>query len=163
LASDELSAGVIAAGFHLPRSVLQVFLKAKGRQLFLVSDAVYLSGLAPGEYETHIGGRVVLTEEGRLHVKEHPGLLAGSAQLLKAGIVNLVQAGLTTRADAWQRASIYPAAFMGLAEGRGLAAGAPEDLVTLGWEDAGELIIQDVYKRGHHVITSNVTSSSSQA
>ena len=163
LAHDQLSSGVIADGFHLPLSVLKVFLKVKAEQLFLVSDAVYLSDLEPGEYVTHIGGRVVLTEEGRLHLAENPGLLAGSVQMLKAGVSLLVQSGICSPAVAWELATIQPASIMHLAVGGGLAVGAPADLMTFSWDQNLKLTIHDVYKHGHHVAGSNVISSSSQA
>lgn len=60
----------------------------------LVSDAVYLSGLPPGTYNTHIGGEVVLTSQGKLHLADNPNLLAGSVKMLKSGIENLVQEGI---------------------------------------------------------------------
>lgn len=53
LAADELWACMIADGFHLPESVLKVFMKVKGDKTILVSDAVYLSGLEPGRYDAH--------------------------------------------------------------------------------------------------------------
>ena len=86
LAHDELSACIIADGFHLPDAVMKVFLRVKGPRAMLVSDAVYLSGLAPGTYETHIGGKVVLTPEGRLHLAGNPDLLAGATETLAGGV-----------------------------------------------------------------------------
>jgi N-acetylglucosamine-6-phosphate deacetylase len=49
LAADELSAGIIADGFHVPPSVLKVFARAKGLdKLVLVSDVAAPAGLEPG-------------------------------------------------------------------------------------------------------------------
>jgi N-acetylglucosamine-6-phosphate deacetylase len=45
----------IEDGFHLPDSVLKVFMKIKMGQTLLVSDAVYLSGMEPGTYDTVYG------------------------------------------------------------------------------------------------------------
>lgn len=150
MAQEKLAATVIADGFHLPLSVLKVMLKVKGNKLFLVSDAVYLSGLEPGEYETHIGGKVVLTEEGRLHLAENPSLLAGSAQMLRSGVEHLVQAEAAALPHAWAMASIFPAQFMGLAAKEGLAIGAPADLIVFDWQSRQSAIIKikEVYKQG---------------
>lgn len=147
LASDELSPCAIADGFHLPESVLKVFLKAKAEQLMIVSDAVFLSGLAPGEYDTHIGGKVVLTPEGRLHTAHNPNILAGSAQMLPFNIEHLVRSKLCTAAQAWEMASTRPAAFMGLPAAQGLNEGAPADLVLYNWEE-DKLMVREVYKNG---------------
>ncbi|TJY44132.1 N-acetylglucosamine-6-phosphate deacetylase [Cohnella pontilimi] len=147
LAEDELWAGFIADGFHLPDSVLKVILKVKGARAILVSDAVALSGMEPGEYETPIGGKVVFTPEGRLHVAEHPKLLAGSAQMLPWGINHLVNAGLCSLSEAWNLASITPARFLGVADPTGLTEGANADVVIMK-QDSDNLCIKETYKDG---------------
>lgn len=151
LAADQLAAGVIADGFHLPESVLKVFLRAKGDNIFLVSDAVYLSGLEPGPYETHIGGSVVLTKEGKLHLASNADLLAGSVQMLAEGVSRLIRSGLADLPDAWNLASARPAYFLGL-EGTGRAdVGAKADLVLFTQAEDGSVRIQEVYKHGIRV------------
>ncbi len=79
LSQEKLYASVIADGHHLPANVLKVFAKVKREKLILISDATQFSGKPPGTYSTLIGGKVVLTEEKRLYVAEHPDYLAGSA------------------------------------------------------------------------------------
>jgi N-acetylglucosamine-6-phosphate deacetylase len=113
LADDRLTACFIADGFHLPDAVMKVLLRAKGPRAVLVSDAVYLAGLPPGRYRTHIGGDVVLTRAGKLHLASNPKLLAGSAATLRRGIERLVGAGLASLPDAWAMASARPAALLG--------------------------------------------------
>jgi N-acetylglucosamine-6-phosphate deacetylase len=150
LATDELSACLIADSFHLPESVLKVALKVKGTKALLVSDAVSLSGMPPGLYDTHIGSKVVLTPDGKLHLASNPNLLAGSAQMLTRGIEHLVRKGLCTLQDAWKRASMYPADFMHLPAGRGLSVGAPADLVLFEWN--GDMIgISKTFEAGRLV------------
>jgi len=150
LASDELWACVIADGFHLPESVLKVVLKVKGERAIMVSDAVYLCGMPPGEYETHVGGKVVLTESGRLHTAQNPNILAGSAQMLLWGIRHMLRHGIAGLREAWEMASVRPARCMGLAAGQGLAAGAPADLAVFERDgDRVELIA--TYKDGEKV------------
>jgi N-acetylglucosamine-6-phosphate deacetylase len=150
LAQDDLSACVIADGFHLPDSVLKVVLRTKGKRAMLVSDAVYLSGMEPGEYENHIGGKVVLTPEGRLYIAQNPKLLAGSVQMLPWGIDHLVRRGLASLSEAWEMASIRPSTFMGLPSEKGLTVGAPADLVVFERDEQGISILQ-TYKSGKKV------------
>jgi len=150
LAQEELWTCVIGDGFHLPDSVLKVVRSVKGKRAILVSDAVYLSGLAPGTYESHIGGRVVLTPEGKLHLEQNPGILAGSAQMLQSGISQLVHKGIASLPEACDMASAHPAAFMGLPEAAGLAIGAPADLVAFEWTGR-QLKLLQTYKQGNRV------------
>lgn len=152
LAQDRLSSCVIADGFHLPDQVLKVVLKVKGNQALLVSDAVSLSGLEAGTYTTHIGGQVVLTPEGRLHLADNENILAGSAQMLLAGIEHLTGRGLTAFAEAWDMASIRPAAAMNLPAAVGLQAGAPADLVLFRREGS-RIHVEQTFKSGERVYT----------
>lgn len=150
LADDRLQAMLIADGFHLPPALLKVILRVKGRSALLVSDAVALAGCAPGTYASPVGGRVVLTPEGRLHPEENPNLLAGSAQPLIAGVENLVSMGFLTLPEAWERASLLPAAALGLPCRKGLTTGAPADVVLFRMRK-GKAEISSVYKGGQCV------------
>jgi N-acetylglucosamine-6-phosphate deacetylase len=81
LAEDRLMAGIICDGFHLPKSVVQVFTRAKGLdRLILVSDAAYLGGLNPGLYKWN-NVDIQVFDDGHLGL---PGTeaLAGAAHLL---------------------------------------------------------------------------------
>lgn len=150
LAAEQLWTSVIADGFHLPDAVLKVVMKVKGEKALLVSDAVRFSGMPAGAYETHIGGKVVLTPEGRLHLAEQPQLLAGSAQMLLKGVSHLVRRGLCSLGEAWEMASIRPARRLGLPVSSGLQPGAPADVLLLDWRDVevAEPRITGVYKNG---------------
>lgn len=152
LAQDRLWSCVIADGFHLPDQVLKVVLKVKGRQAMLVSDAVSLSGMPAGVYSTPVGGQVVLTPEGKLHLAHNEQLLAGSAQMLLRGIEHLTNRGLAEWAEAWDMASVSPAGFMKLPAAVGLAAGAPADFVLFRW-DGGRIRLSHTYKSGELVYT----------
>lgn len=147
LAADELYGCMIADGHHLPDSVLAVILRMKRDRAILVSDAVSLSGMPPGSYHLHIGGDVVLTAEGRLHLAGQPQLLAGSAMMLPDQVAHLVQAGLAGLADAWDCASVNPARLLGLEQAAGLEVGAPADLVSFNIE-GGKLSIMQCWKKG---------------
>jgi len=147
LASDDLWAGLIADGFHLPLSVLKVAMKAKGERALLVSDAVHLGGLPPGTYHSRKRTYVVKTPEGRIHLADHPGILSGSGQMLPWGIAHLTRNGLATMAQAWEMASIRPSNYMGLSTGAGMEAGALADVVLFEWENGGIRILR-TYKHG---------------
>ncbi len=108
LASESLSATIIADGFHLPAEVIQVFNKVKGEKLMLVSDSVALAGMPAGDYEAAVGGKVTLTPEGKLHLFGNPNTLAGSAMNILQGINFLLKNELTKLSEAWQMASIRP-------------------------------------------------------
>lgn len=154
LAQDDLWSCMIADGFHLPESVLKVIMRVKGERALLVSDAVSFSGLEPGEYTSHIGGKVVLTPEGKLHLAENPNLLAGSAQPLKRGIEHLMKKGLCSLAEAWEMASLGPARLVNLPIMNGLSEGAPADFVLFQREKKG-IRIRETVKHGKCVFCSH--------
>lgn len=147
LACDELWTSVIADGFHLPDAVLKVVMKVKGKRAFVVSDASFVSGLPPGQYETSIGGKVKLTSEGRLHLARDERLLAGSARMQLHAVAHLERSGLASFAEAWEMCSIIPSRLMGLPTSEGLTIGAPADIVLL---DRSALAAQvsQTYKQG---------------
>lgn len=147
LAQDQLWSCVIADGFHLPDQVLKVVFKVKGDQAMLVSDAVSLSGLPAGTYTTHVGGSVVLTAEGKLHLAENENLLAGSAQMLLKGIEHVTNRDLVEFAVAWDMASVRPSHFMKLPSATGLMPGAPADLVLFRREE-GRIHLERTIKSG---------------
>jgi N-acetylglucosamine-6-phosphate deacetylase len=81
LAEDRLMAGIICDGFHLPKSVVQVFARAKGLdRLILVSDAAYPAGLKPGLYKWN-GVDVQVFADGHLGLPAAESH-AGAAHLL---------------------------------------------------------------------------------
>ena len=147
LAEEDLWASVISDGHHLPMNVIQVFNKVKQDKMILVSDSVALAGMAPGDYEAAVGGEVTLTNDGRLHLKDQPNLLAGSAQNLLQGVENLVKNKLTKFSEAVDKASILPAKFMGLKQKDGLNVGAPADILQIDHSESEWKIIH-VWKNG---------------
>jgi N-acetylglucosamine-6-phosphate deacetylase len=125
-------------------------LRAKTLQrAILVSDLVMLAGLAAGEYDTPIGGRVELHADGRLNVAG-TNYLAGATTALKDAIAFVATQTEFGLGDAVQMATENPARFSGVEDGRGvLRVGAPADLVRFQWEpDCRALDVVDVLVLG---------------
>lgn len=112
LAQDKLWISAIGDGFHLPEQVLKVFAKVKKEKMFWISDSTALAGEKPGNYFNHIGGNVVLTSEGRLHLADSPELLAGAAMSLRQMIEKVWQKGWFSLEDAWRMGSEGPWDFL---------------------------------------------------
>lgn len=153
LAEDRLTAMFIADAHHLTPAQLKVMLRAKGPgRSLVVSDTVTLGGMAPGKYETPIGGKVVLREDGFLAIDDGTGhYLAGAALPLVASIPVLVnQVGLSL-SDALALITSSPGRQVG---GRGvLAAGQPADLVALRWDGSNSVpAVAGVWLRGNQVV-----------
>ncbi|HHV55986.1 MAG TPA: N-acetylglucosamine-6-phosphate deacetylase [Firmicutes bacterium] len=154
LAADELSAGLIVDGHHLPPAVVKVFWRAKGEErLFLVSDAVAIAGLPPGRY-TALGQQVELTPEGRVNLLGTE-YLAGSALQLRRAVMNFMQFTGVPFARAWALASTRPAALLGRGRDLGqLAPGYRADFVLIDREalaSRGEVRVLATFVAGEKV------------
>lgn len=106
LATDELYACIITDGIHTPDSFMKVVMKNKGKHTLVVSDATCYAGMPPGEYQSHIGGSVILDEEKRVSLKGSGGMLAGAAKSLLENVETLMNHKLATLKEAWEMASI---------------------------------------------------------
>lgn len=131
LSEDDLWASIIGDGFHLPPAVLKVFLKVKKNKIILISDSTSFGGLAPGKYKTHIGGEIVLTKNGKLHLVSNEKMLAGSAKSILFGVNHLVKADLLPLVKAWETASLNPARYLSLINRGRLSVGNRADIVFL--------------------------------
>jgi N-acetylglucosamine-6-phosphate deacetylase len=147
LAEDRLASSFIADGFHLPNSVLKVILRMKGNKAFIVSDCVSCAGMEPGQYQSPIGGKVVLTSEGRLHMAEFPELLAGSAQTQLWGINHLLKEDLCDLSSAINLATVNPSNLLSLQAGK-IAPGYPADLILFNQNKTKEIELLKTYKNG---------------
>jgi len=143
LAADELWASIIVDGHHLPPAVVKTFVRAKGIQrTILISDAVALAGMAPGDYDW-MGMRVTLSPEGRISLSGTP-YLAGSALDLASALPRVMAFAKLTLADAVTMASANPARLLGVEAGT-LASGGPADLVLMRIGDSGQVdIVQTI-------------------
>ncbi len=150
LADDRLTASFIADGHHLPAETLKAMLRAKGlERSILISDTAALGGLSPGTYDQPVGGRVVLTADGRLGIEGTP-YLAGAARPLCDGVAAAISMAELSLADALGLATSNPGRF---AQGRGrLAVGADADVILFDWQGgARSLVIREAYVRGEKV------------
>jgi N-acetylglucosamine-6-phosphate deacetylase len=107
LSSGEISAGLIADGFHVDRHVIGIALRSKrgpGR-IFLVTDAMATIGTDMTEFT--LNGRAIRREGGRLTLED--GTLAG-ADLDMISAVRFMhrEIGLPVE-EALRMASLYPA------------------------------------------------------
>jgi N-acetylglucosamine-6-phosphate deacetylase len=137
LAADELSAGLISDGFHVPEPVLKVFSRAKGlERLILVSDAALLGGYPPGIY-TWGNLKVEVFPDGHIGL---PGTtyLAGAAHLLDWDIPVFMRASGASLGETIRLCTENPARILGLPSevsgfggglGLGLAQGSLANLV----------------------------------
>lgn len=151
LANDKLFASIIADGFHLPGPFMKIAIKVKGNKTILVSDATSFAGMKPGEYKAHIGGDVVLSENGRLLMKEGGGLLAGSAKLLTDNIEHLIGGNLADLSSAWYMASSAPCRLLGVNSNARKIIENDRVVFRL---DGGKIIICKIYKNGESIALS---------
>lgn len=150
LSEENLSATIIADGFHLPAEVIQVFKKVKGKNLMLVSDSVALAGMPPGDYEAAVGGKVTLTPEGKLHLHGNPNTLAGSAMNILQGVNFLLKNKLVTVDEAWEMASVCPNRLFSPTYNP-FEIGATADLIQVRQQADRSLEILKTFKNGEQI------------
>ncbi|MDR7418179.1 MAG: amidohydrolase family protein [Armatimonadota bacterium] len=132
LGADELSASIISDGHHLPPSVVKTFVRAKGvERTILISDAVALAGMPPGDYDW-LGLRVTLSSRGRISLTGTP-YLAGSALELASALPKVMAYAGVSLADAVTMACGNPARLLGVDPGV-LAEGARGDVIEIDYE-----------------------------
>ncbi|MGU3575566.1 N-acetylglucosamine-6-phosphate deacetylase [Brucellaceae bacterium C25G] len=151
LASDKLSAGFIADGWHLSPDTFKAMLRSRGfERSFLVSDSVALAGMPAGRYEQAIGGTVEVSESGRIGVADTP-YLAGAGLPLAANVPIAMQMTGLSLADALQLASVHPGRFI---NGRGkMQVGERADLISFHYQPhMKELNIEAVWVAGKRIV-----------
>lgn len=151
LSNDLLFISIIADGFHLNSDEIRCFYKIKGSEhTILVSDALDLAGLEPGEY---IRGerKVILTPDVVKFPAEN--VLAGAASPVSKGVINIMRFTGCSLADAIRMASSNPAKLLGLNYLGELKPGNRADIIlfTPGEKD---IEIQKTYVAGKLVYES---------
>lgn len=147
LAEDRLTACFIADGHHLPAETLKAMMSAKGMDhTVLVSDCVALAGMAPGHYNTPVGGEVELSIDGRLSMKG-TSTLAGAAVPLITCVGRAVKMTGRHLAEILATATKNPGRFAG---NRGLLlAGERADIVRFYWNQQESVAkLKDVWLAG---------------
>lgn len=152
LISDDLCASMICDGFHLPGEVVRTITRVKGPdRCILVTDAVWVTGLAPGRYS--FGSiPIELLPTGQVITLTTPSSMAGSTLTMNRAIEKYQSLGGISLATAIQAASTNPARLLGAkyAVCRGLEAGSLANLAI--WNlDNGKLRITAVYIGGRWV------------
>ena len=150
LAEDRITVTLIADGFHLNKEEVKCFYNMKGvERTILVSDALDLAGLPPGEYIR--GERVVLLTPG---VVKYPAenVLAGAASPITTGVSTLMKFTHCSLGNAIQMASTNPARSLGLHNIGEIKQGKRADLILFTLVD-GEIVIQKTIVAGREVFT----------
>jgi len=145
LADDRLSVSIISDGFHLNRQEVKTFYRAKGiEKTILVSDALDLAGMPPGEYIR--GERKVLLTPDVVKFPEE-NVLAGAASPISACITNIMQFTGCSLGEAIRMASTNPARLMGWSDRGEIAVGKRADLILFTLEN-GKMVIQKTIVAG---------------
>jgi N-acetylglucosamine-6-phosphate deacetylase len=150
LADDRITATLIADGFHLNQEEIQCFYRMKGiERTVLVSDALDLAGLPPGEY-TREERLVVLTPDVVKYPAEN--VLAGAASPITTGVMNMMKFTHCSLGDAIRMASTNPARSLSLYDRGEIKQGKRADLILFTIED-GRIIIHETIVDGRIVYT----------
>ncbi|HUQ44880.1 MAG TPA: N-acetylglucosamine-6-phosphate deacetylase [Candidatus Limnocylindria bacterium] len=119
LAEDRLAAGFIFDGHHLPPSVMRSVVRAKGvERTILVSDALYVAAMPPGDYALPDGAGVTLLDSGRLELSGTP-YLAGAAAALPVCVANATRHAGLSLGDAVRTVTANPSRLLKLGLLRG--------------------------------------------
>jgi N-acetylglucosamine-6-phosphate deacetylase len=139
LSNDILSVSIIADGAHLNRDEVRTFYKVKGvEKTILVSDALSLAGLPPGEYISD-GDTLLLTNEVVKFPAEN--VLAGAAQPISRCVGNVMKFTQCSLKDAIQMGSTNPARLIGMNDLGEIKPGKRADLILFSIEN-GNIVIQ---------------------
>jgi len=151
LAETDLTASFIADGHHLPADTFSVMLRAKGLEnAVLVSDTVALAGLPAGTYDQPIGGKVELSEDGRVSLAGTP-YLAGAGLPLVATIPIAMHMADLDLSTALRLATVNPGRYVGRSDG--LKPGARADIFRFRRSSSANqpLEVLDVWSAGQRI------------
>jgi N-acetylglucosamine-6-phosphate deacetylase len=138
LALPELRCELIADGHHVHPGAMAVLARAKGPGgVVLVSDAVRAAGLPEGDVD--LGGRTAQHCCGAVRLAD--GRLAGSVLTLDVALRHFAAATGWGWPDLARAVAGNAAEALGLSAKGRLAAGADADLVLLGDDGAGEVLL----------------------
>ncbi len=138
LAADELFASIISDGYHLPASVVNVFIRSKSlARLILISDGALLGGYAPGAYQWG-NVDVEVHEDGHLGLLNTP-YLAGAGHLLDWDLPHFMTFSGCDLSEVIPLCTVNPAKLLGLEGQYGtLRIGAIANLVLFYYSNGDE-------------------------
>ncbi len=146
LSNDALTISIIADGFHLTREEVRTFYKTKGAdKTILVSDALDLAGLPPGEYTR--GERTLLLTTNVVKLPKE-NVLAGAASPISKCVGKIMEYTECSLKEAIQMASTNPAEFFALKDLGAIEPGKRADIILFTMED-NEMVIERTYVKGH--------------
>jgi len=152
LADDRLAISIIVDKYHLTKEEVRSFYKIKGPgNTILISDALDLAGLKPGEYIR--GERKVLLTPNVIKFPAE-NVLAGAASPIRSCVGNMIQFTQCSLKEAIQMASSNPAKLMNLKDIGEIRPGNRADLILFTLED-GEIHIQKTIIEGKVVYSGN--------
>ncbi|MGD0568276.1 MAG: N-acetylglucosamine-6-phosphate deacetylase [Candidatus Sulfotelmatobacter sp.] len=128
LTDTRLTADIIVDGIHVAPEVVQIFLRAMGRdRAVLITDATAAAGMPDGTYQ--LGPLQVEVKDGKCTLD---GKLAGSVLTMDRAVRNATRFATWSLQDAVRAATLNPAQAVGLAQSSGvLAPGAEANFVLL--------------------------------
>ena len=119
---------LIADTFHVDRGLYPLLIRAKGRRLVLITDALRSAGMPDGEYEN--GGQKFILKGIECRLKD--GTIAGSVLKMNQAVRNLRDYGGIPLHEAVCAASLNAARSAGLDRHKGsLARGRDADIVLM--------------------------------
>lgn len=149
LADDRLSPSLIVDGHHLLPDEVQTFYKVKGpERVLLISDALDLAGLPPGEYMAG-GKKVVMTPDGTIKYPEQ-NVLAGASLPISRGVQNIMAYTQCSLADAIHMATRNQARHFGLSDRGEILPGKRADMVLFTFKE-GTIEIKKTFLNGRVV------------
>ncbi|MDD9744933.1 MAG: amidohydrolase family protein [Marinovum algicola] len=127
LSDDRLTASLILDGHHLSRATARAMIRAKGdERVVLVSDSVKFAGMAPGRYQSPIGGDVEVSDCGQVAIAGTEYLAGSGACLLDIVCGYQAFTGFPAT-DALRMATVNPARMIG--RDLALSPGAPANFL----------------------------------
>lgn len=150
LSNDQITPSIIADGFHLTREEVRSFYKVKGPDnTILVSDALDLAGLPPGEYIR--GERTLLLTPNVVKLPKE-NVLAGAASPISKCVGVVMDFTQCSLSEAIRMASTNPAAMLSLKNRGAIEFGKRADLIFFTMEN-NEMNILKTYVAGELVYT----------
>ncbi|MCP4975012.1 MAG: N-acetylglucosamine-6-phosphate deacetylase [Maribacter sp.] len=150
LSNDAITASIIADGFHLRREEVRTFYKAKGvEKTILVSDALDLAGLPPGEYTR--GERTLLLTPNVVKLPRE-NVLAGAASPISKCVGVIMDFTGCSLKNAIQMASTNPALMFSMNELGTIEQDKRADLILFTMKN-NEMVIEQTLVAGKLVYT----------